>query len=280
MMKLIKMNLKRLLALVLAMATILAFSACAQENTWEAPCFDGPYDYAYADDQRSISIRKIYGDQSAGFAVDVQIRDISGFHAGLAQADFEPLSTMAQREGAVLAINADDYRAHKYGVILRNGETLRVHDTTRHMLAVLPDGSFETVSDRTVESPEALAQRLQDQGVQNTFEFGPVLVQNGQAVDFPAAFDVISTRDTRREPRTAIGLISPLHYVILVIDGRQPDYSEGISLQMLQHMFVVLGAQTAINLDGGGSTELWFRGEILNQPAGGHERQLSDCIWF
>ena len=107
-----------------------------------------------------------------------------------------------------------------------------------------------------------------------------MLVQNGQAVDFPAAFDVISTRDTRREPRTAIGLISPLHYVILVIDGRQPDYSEGISLQMLQHMFVVLGAQTAINLDGGGSTELWFRGQILNQPAGGHERQLSDCIWF
>lgn len=49
---------------------------------------------------------------------------------------------------------------------------------------------------------------------------------------------------------------------------------------MLQHMFVVLGAQTAINLDGGGSTELWFRGQILNQPAGGHERQLSDCIWF
>ncbi len=58
MMKLIKMNLKRLLALALAMTTILAFSACAQENTWEAPCFDGPYDYAYADDQRSISIRK------------------------------------------------------------------------------------------------------------------------------------------------------------------------------------------------------------------------------
>ena len=49
---------------------------------------------------------------------------------------------------------------------------------------------------------------------------------------------------------------------------------------MLQHMFVVLGVQTAINLDGGGSTEFWFQGEILNQPAGGHERQLSDCIWF
>ena len=168
-----KKNLKRPPAFLLAMMVALAFSACAQENTWDTPCFDGPYDYTYVDDQRSISIRKIYGDQSAGFAVDVRLRDASGLHAGLAQADFEPLSTMTQREDAVLAINADDYRAHKYGVILRNGEALRVHDTTRHMLAVLPDGSFETVSDRTVESLEALAQRLQDQGVQNTFEFAP-----------------------------------------------------------------------------------------------------------
>ena len=180
-----KKNLKRPPAFLLAMMVALAFSACAQENTWDAPCFDGPYDYTYADDQRSISIRKIYGDQSAGFAVDVRLRDASGLHAGLAQADFEPLSTMTQREDAVLAINADDYRAHKYGVILRNGEALRVHDTTRHMLAVLPDGSFETVSDRTVESPEALAQRLQDQGVQNTFEFAPCWFKTDRRWIFP-----------------------------------------------------------------------------------------------
>ena len=107
-----------------------------------------------------------------------------------------------------------------------------------------------------------------------------MLVQDGEAVSFPSAFDVISTRSTRREPRTAIGMISPLHNVILIVDGRQPGYSEGISLQSLQQIFVSLGAETAINLDGGGSTELWFQGQILNQPAGGTERKLSDCIWF
>lgn len=180
----------------------------------------------------------------------------------------------------MLAINADDYGSHQYGVIMRNGEILRIHDTTRHMLAILPDGSFETVSDPAAEAPKTLAERLQATGVENTFEFGPVLVEDGQAVDFPSSFDVISTRSTRREPRTAIGMIAPLHYVILIVDGRQPGYSEGVSLQTLQQMFVDFGAQTAINLDGGGSTELWFQGETLNQPAGGHERKLSDCIWF
>lgn len=225
-------------------------------------------------------IQQMSVDQSTIYAVDVQLKDVSGFHAGIAQGDFEPLSTMAARENAVLAINADDFRAHKYGVIIRNGECLRVHDTTRHMLALLPDGSFETVSDRKAEQPDALSQRLLDEGVLHSFEFGPVLVQDGEAVSFPSAFDVISTRSTRREPRTAIGMISPLHYVILIVDGRQPGYSEGISLQSLQQIFVSLGAETAINLDGGGSTELWFQGQILNQPAGGTERKLSDCIWF
>lgn len=97
---------------------------------------------------------------------------------------------------------------------------------------------------------------------------------------FPEAFDLISTRSSRREPRTAIGQLGPLHYCVIVVDGRQPGYSEGISLQDLRQMFVELGAQTAFNLDGGGSTELWFMGEILNQPSGGHERSVSDAICF
>ena len=273
------MKMKRIFCL-LALLLMLPLFASAETMTWEAPCFDGPSDASYADAMRSIAIKKTAVDQSVVFVVDVQLRDASGFHAGLAQSDFEALSTMARRENAVLAINADDYRAHKYGVILRDGQVLRIHDTTRHMLAVLPNGSFETVSDRTAEQPNALANRLQQENVLHTFEFGPVLVQDGQAVSFPSAFDVISTRSTRREPRTAIGMISPLHYVILVVDGRQPGYSEGLSLQALQMIFVELGAQTAINLDGGGSTELWFQGTILNQPAGGGERKLSDCIWF
>ena len=45
-------------------------------------------------------------------------------------------------------------------------------------------------------------------------------------------------------------MISPLHYVIVVVDGRQSGYSEGVSLQTLQKLFVNLGVQTAINLDG------------------------------
>lgn len=100
---------------LLALLTLFSSLAYAQENTtaWAAPCFEGPYDYTYEDADRSIVIQKITGDQSAGLLIDVQLREAAGFHAGAAEGDFEALSSMAQREGAVLAINADDYGTHK-----------------------------------------------------------------------------------------------------------------------------------------------------------------------
>ena len=53
-----------------------------------------------------------------------------------------------------------------------------------------------------------------------------------------------------------------------------------MSLQALQQMFVRYGAQTAINLDGGGSTEMWFQGQVISSPSGGKERYVSDMIWW
>lgn len=71
---------------------------------------------------------------------DVQISDVSSFHT--AQFGDGQISDQAAQNGAVLAINADNYAVHDYGVIIRDGQLLRAHDTTRHMLALLPDGSL------------------------------------------------------------------------------------------------------------------------------------------
>ena len=63
-----------------------------------------------------------------------------------------------------------------------------------------------------------------------------VIYFNRQAASFPSAFDIISTRSTHRKSRTAIGMISPLHYVILVLDGYQPGYSDGFFPQILHQL--------------------------------------------
>lgn len=265
--------------IVLALGIWSCMATAAAETTyWQEPCIPAPYDYSYQDDARAISINHVLTNGLSYWVADVQIQDAATMKTVL--SDGSTVSAMAQDTDAVLAINGDDYGTHSYGVILRNGELLRAHDTTRHMLIVDSDGNMRLVRDRKANPYKALAEQLQSEQVWQAFEFGPALVENGQALSFPDAFDVISTRPSRKEPRTAIGMIEPLHYVIIVVDGRQPGYSDGISLQDLQLLFQDYGAQVAFNLDGGSSAEMWFMGEIISNPSGGQERRISDIICF
>lgn len=78
--------------------------------------------------------------------------------------------------------------------------------------------------------------------------------------------------DTRAAPRTAIGLDhSGGVMVIVIVDGRQPFYSEGATIFELAELLQLYGAETAMNLDGGGSTTLvfeneWGLPEVINSP--------------
>lgn len=246
---------------------------------WEDPCFSETPDWQYADESRCIQIKKISAGGATCFVADVQLADASGFHAET-DSGLAPVSELASRTDAVLAVNGDDFATHKYGVIIRNDELLRTHDTTRHMLAVDANGDLHVRIDRKNEDYQALGQQLVEAGILHAFEFGPVLVLDGRAMEFPPEFDVISTRPTRLEPRTAIGQIGALHYIVIVVDGRQEGYSDGMSLPDLQQLFLSYGAQTAMNLDGGGSAEMWFQGQVISSPSGGEERHVSDIIWF
>jgi len=271
------MNKRQIILLVALLMSTTIYSAFAWETV--PSCIDAPYDWSYQDDQRAIVINKVQTDKVTYFVADVQLADPSLFRTEL-ESGMAGVSALASRAGAVLAINGDDYAAHKYGVILRNGQLIRTHDTTRNLLVVDKNGDMQIKVDRRGEDYRALGNQLVSKGALQAFEFGPELVREGQAVSFSPDFDVISLKPSRLEPRTAIGQIGPLHYIIIVVDGRQDGYSEGISLQNLQQLFIDYGARTALNLDGGGSTEIWFQGQILNRPAGGKEREVSDIICF
>ena len=68
--------------------------------------------------------------------------------------------------------------------------------------------------------------------------------------------------------------------MVIVADGRQSGYSKGMTLIELQHLFLRYGAQTAINLDGGGLSEMRFNGSIFNRPTQGSERRMSDILYY
>ena len=108
---------------------------------------------------------------------------------------------------------------------------------------------------------------------------GPKIVTAGR-VDITAAREKIAPAFvTDRHPRSAIASLADGRVLLLVVDGRQPERSVGMTLDELARVLIELGAVDAINLDGGGSTTLVVKGAILNRPSDPTgERPVSDAI--
>jgi len=83
----------------------------------------------------------------------------------------------------------------------------------------------------------------------------------------------------RRHPRTVIARLADGRLILVVVDGRQPYHSLGMTLVELAAMLRTLGATDAVNLDGGGSSTLVVRGTVVNLPSDeGGERPVSDAL--
>lgn len=138
--------------------------------------------------------------------------------------------------------------------------------STRDQLLIMNDGTFVALPRGTYNAGEG--QKYIDEGVVQSFTFGPLLVNDGAAVELPEKY-IISTKDTIREPRTAIGQVDANHYVIIVADGRRDGWSDkGMTLQELQQVFVEQGCKVAYNLDGGGSATMVLGDQRVNKTSG------------
>ncbi len=114
--------------------------------------------------------------------------------------------------------------------------------------------------------------------VEDAVGAGPVVVSNGQ-VDVMTNEEVFfgsAIPDTH--PRTAAGITADGELLLVLVDGRQP-LSRGVTLEELAALMVDIGAEKALNLDGGGSSSLVVNGKLLNRPSGRTlERQVMSAI--
>ncbi len=109
-------------------------------------------------------------------------------------------------------------------------------------------------------------------GVVDAIGGSHVLVQDGHV-----ALGSCSGSICGRNPRTAIGLAADGRIILVVVDGRQQS-SVGMTLGELASFFVRLGAVSAMNLDGGGSSAMAVRGQVMNHPSDGFERAVTNAI--
>lgn len=244
-------------------------------------------DDSYTSDDTSISISKVTqgsGDDTVTYYVaDVTIDDATQLRSAFADNQFgenitDLVSTVATDNDAVLAINGDYYGFRDSGIVIRNGVVYR-DDPARTGLAVYADGSMKVYDETATSADELLAD-----GVWQTLSFGPALVTGGEVVsgidDVEIDTNVGNHSIQGEQPRTAIGIIDENHFVFVVVDGRDTGYSRGVTMTELAGIMQGLGATEAYNLDGAGSSELWFNGEVVNQPSNGGERATSDILYI
>ncbi|HEV8293655.1 MAG TPA: phosphodiester glycosidase family protein [Tepidisphaeraceae bacterium] len=204
---------------------------------------------------------------------------------GKFQTTLMPTSAIAQRERFDLAVNGDFFQAQKSndgGFALPGG--YRANQWALVEGPAVTDGKIWSKSLRPhpclvvrqggkvgieqISVPEA--------DVQQVISGMPMLVAKGKA---------LKNENPARHPRTAVGVDEKgTKLMILVVDGRNPGVSEGMTLAELSEELVRLGCFSAMNLDGGGSTSMVMREpkadnwKILNHPSDGKERPVANAL--
>ena len=240
-------------------------------------------DTSYSDDNISVTLTKKTVSNTQVYIADVTVSSSEYLKTAFAQNTYgnnvtAKTSETAANNNAILAINGDYYGANTTGYVIRNGvvyrDTVR-EDSSNGDLAIYKDGSFKIIYEDQVS-----ADQLVKDGVVNLLAFGPSLVENGEIV-----VDTNSEvgQSMSSNPRTAIGIIDENHYIIIVSDGRTSE-SEGLSLYQMAEIMKSYGVKTAYNLDGGGSSTLYFNGQVINKPTTNgntiSERSVSDIVYI
>ena len=218
------------------------------------------------------------------YVADVVVADATVLRSAFAENKFgqniiADTSTIAKENDAIFAINGDYYGFRTSGIIIRNGVIFR-DKPARQGLALYADGTMKLYDEKTTT-----AQQLLDDGVWNTVSFGPGILDDGQiltGIDKVEIDTNIGNHSIQgNQPRTGLGMIAQNHFVFVAVDGRSNGYSRGVTMTEFAQIFKELGATVAYNLDGGGSTTMYFNGALVNNPLGrGAERGTSDILYI
>ena len=179
--------------------------------------------------------------------------------------------TLAQAERMVLAVNGDYYlnrtKEKTTGNIIRQGRVIYDFKNSSSYPNLDSAVFFADGSMAVYGASETTATDMAEQGAVDMVSFGPWLVRNGELRQYEGK------NHDHREPRMAIGMVEPGHYVIVDCEGRVPDGPRGLTLNELGALLYYNGANEAINMDGGNTSVLIFMGEMLNRI--GHDTYLS-----
>ena len=289
------MGMKRLL-LVLLVGLLLCGAALGEEellveevatgtfaplpmdmSAGHVPNPEGFTEDGYQDDSITVEMRQEWvGDVHLNVA-HVVIRDPSQLRTGLNHPKAKMnnyVVAIAKKCNAIVATGGDFFTSDEGGYVVRMNETFRTNPRPSHdMLIIDENADFHIIVKSDAEALKALKEN--DTKFVNVFNFGPALVIDGELQPMPEKY---SYHIRGKEPRTAIGQIGPLEYLMVCADGRKTE-SAGCTVETLAQFMYDQGCVQAYNLDGGNSARMAFNGENYSAKVG-KDRPVSDIIYF
>lgn len=216
------------------------------------------------------------------FTAHIFMRNFNSFRTGFATEQENGVTLneawrIARRERAVLTITGDNVIQQDTdlkGVIIRHGKVY-LNNNRESFCAIKDDLTMEVFL-----RDEANAEELLESGIRETMSFGPWLIKDGVANDKVHLFRV-----NRVNPRVGLGQIAQGHFIAIVADGRQGNYSYGLTLTQFLQLFIDADCEQAYNMDGGCSTGMIFMGEHLNRHDGtagaaDYQRKWPDALMW
>ena len=164
------------------------------------------------------------------------------------------------------------YYSHGKGLLIRNGEVYRTKAAQNRDICILyKDGTMQTFTSKEYNSKMDLST------VWQAWQFGPYLIED----DGTPRKNFNGYGINPLNPRTVLGYYEPGHYCFVIVEGRRgKSYSAGLTLRDLAQLMVDLGCSKAYNMDGGGSTQLYWNNEIFNKPSGTSLRPIPDIVYI
>ena len=235
---------------------------------------------SYTSKNAEILIFELKNEDLRGYMAKIKLKNNDSLKITMASADAasgETTSQAAKREGAIFAVNGGGFA---WGTIEGKQRLLPIGNTMiGGKLAMDFQPPFNDVvfigftrQNRLVGGSFETEEQLKASGAYQGVSFVPQLINDWEPSVIPSQWA------NTKQPRTVTGQYPNGDIFFIVVDGRQSNWSSGISLEEMQVLLMRLGIMEAYNLDGGGSSAMYFNGKVLNKPSDGSERRLATNI--
>ena len=213
---------------------------------------------------------------------EVKISHPSQFRRYLAGNEYDsdyshPVSRMGNFTNAVMASSADFYRGRNHGIIVYQGKVMRTNYSELVDTCFIDrNGDLILVRAGELIGMEAAQAFVDEHNIDFSLAFGPILVEDGVRCE-PEMYYLGEVND--KYPRVALCQKDELHYLVVAANAKQ-GYFKSTTIHTFAENIAELNCQKAYTLDGGRTGTIAMHGKALNPLQEGHEKWISDIIYF